>query len=307
VVKRLAEYIEPGTLMVFNDSRVRKARLFANALDSGAQVEFLLLSRLDEASWETTCTKMKKQVRGRRYDFGHGVIGEIADSALAETGTRQIRFVPPIGEDWLDRHGHIPLPPYIRRSDAPDDAERYQTIFAQTVGSSASPTAGLHFTEELLAAIRVRGIETTAVTLHVGLGTFMPVRSEEIEDHHMHEEAWIISGETAAMVRKAKAEGRPVMAVGTTSVRSLESAWKQGDSSHDAGIRAGEGRTRIFIKPGYQWKVVDKVFTNFHTPKSTLLMLVAAFAGRQRILEAYAEAIAQGYRFFSYGDAMLIQ
>jgi S-adenosylmethionine:tRNA ribosyltransferase-isomerase len=309
MVRELASLVEPGTLMVFNDSRVRKARIHGEALDTGARVEFLLLARRGPDLWEASCTKMKKQRPGRRYRFPEGLEAEIVPlpDGAAEEGTRLLRFSPALGEDWLERNGHIPLPPYIRREDAPSDAERYQTLFARNLGSSASPTAGLHFTEELLAELAARGVETATVTLHVGLGTFLPVRSEEIEDHPMHEESWAISEEAAAAVNRARAEGRPVLAVGTTSVRTLESAWRPAGGGLEAGVRAGEGNTRIFIRPGYEWKVVDSLFTNFHTPRSTLLMLVSAFAGRELVLETYAEAVAMRYRFFSYGDAMLVR
>ncbi len=318
MVGDIASFLEPGTLMVMNDSRVRKARIYGTALDTGAKVEFLLLARISGDTWEASCTKLRKQREGRRYDFGEGVLGEIVaegrsryDLGSARSGeadsTRHLRFSPPIDEAWLEAHGHIPLPPYIRREDAPSDAERYQTIFARQVGSAAAPTAGLHFTEEILGKLRDAGVETATLTLHVGLGTFLPVRGEEIEDHVMHEEWWSLSPATASAVNRAKLEGRPLLAIGTTSVRTLESAWRPADEEGPAGLRPGEGRTRIFIKPGYEWKLVDRLFTNFHTPRSTLLMLVAAFAGRERILSAYASAVERGYRFFSYGDAMLIR
>ncbi|MDA8424698.1 MAG: tRNA preQ1(34) S-adenosylmethionine ribosyltransferase-isomerase QueA [Treponema sp.] len=306
-VRRLASYIEPGTLMVFNDSRVRKARIYGEALDTGARVEFLLLRRRGDGLWEATATKLKRQRPGRRYLFPESVEAEIVDdteageASMERDGTRLLRFAPAIDDDYLDRAGHIPLPPYIRREDAPSDAERYQTVYARTVGSAASPTAGLHFTEELLDELRDRGIERATVTLHVGLGTFLPVRSEAVEAHRMHNEEYSVPEETALAVMHAKAEGRPVLAVGTTSLRTLESAWGED------GLRPGAGRTDIFIYPGYRFKAVDRLFTNFHTPRSTLLMLVSAFAGRERILEAYAEAVQLRYRFFSYGDAMLIR
>jgi S-adenosylmethionine:tRNA ribosyltransferase-isomerase len=306
-VRELASYVEPGTLMVFNDSRVRKARIYGEALDTGARVEFLLLRRRDGGIWEATATKLKRQRPGRRYLFPEAVEAEIVDDPVAgeaspaRDGTRLLRFEPAIDDDYLDRAGHIPLPPYIRREDAPSDAERYQTVYARTVGSAASPTAGLHFTEELLDELRDRGIQRASVTLHVGLGTFLPVRSEEIESHRMHTEEYSVPGETALAVMRAKAEGRPVLAVGTTSLRTLESAWGED------GLRPGAGSTDIFIHPGYRFQAVDRLFTNFHTPRSTLLMLVSAFAGRERILEAYAEAVKLRYRFFSYGDAMLIR
>ena len=196
----------------------------------------------------------------------------------------------------------MPLPPYIKRQDAVADAERYQTVYAKATGSAAAPTAGLHFTEEVLAALDAHGVERAFVTLHVGLGTFLPVRSEDLEDHAMHREEYTVPEETAAAVMKARREGRPVLAVGTTSVRTLESAW----SDEQGALLAGPGSTEIFMYPGYRFRVVDRLFTNFHTPRSTLLMLVSAFAGRERILNAYAEAVRERYRFFSYGDAMLI-
>jgi S-adenosylmethionine:tRNA ribosyltransferase-isomerase len=305
----LARYIEPGTLMIFNDTRVRKARVHGEAVDTGARVEFLLLARQDDGTWEASCTKMRKQGPGRRYRFEGGVEGEIVPMpGGSQAGdVRHIRFSPDIDEAWLEVHGHIPLPPYIKRGDEASDAERYQTVFARATGSSAAPTAGLHFTEPLLDELRNKGIEMANVTLHVGLGTFLPVRCEDIEDHPMHEEAWSIPTRTATAVNRAKAEGRPLLAIGTTSVRTLESAWQPAHGTDPGGLRPGEGRTRIFIHPGYEWKVVDRLFTNFHTPKSTLLMLVSAFAGRETVLQAYADAVAQRYRFFSYGDAMLIR
>jgi S-adenosylmethionine:tRNA ribosyltransferase-isomerase len=303
-VRDLASHIEPGTLMVFNDSRVRKARIYAEALDTGARVEFLLLRRLGPSTWEAAATKLKRQRPGRRYRFPGGVEAEVAEAA---GDTRILRFEPPIEEDYLELYGHIPLPPYIKREDAASDAERYQTVFAKELGSSASPTAGLHFTEELLASLKTRGVERATVTLHVGLGTFIPVRTERIEEHPMHEESYSVSEATAEAVRRAKAEGRPVLAVGTTSLRTLESAKARGLEMGIEGIAPGPGSTRIFIYPGYAFGVVDQLFTNFHTPKSTLLMLVSAFAGRESILDTYAEAVARGYRFFSYGDAMLIR
>ncbi len=298
LVSDIPDLVEPGTLMVFNDSRVRKARVYGAPRDADGEVEFLLLDRLEPGLWRAMAKKAKRQKTGRRYTFPEGVGAEIE----AEEGEfRLLRFDRDIGDDWLDRIGHIPLPPYIKRADELEDSERYQTIYARAVGSAAAPTAGLHFTPAIMAALRDRGVETAFVTLHVGLGTFLPVRSARIEEHRMHEESYSIGEETAAAVERAKAEGRPVLAVGTTSVRTLESAWK------DGCLVRGAGRTSIFIYPGYRFGVVDRLFTNFHTPESTLLMLVSAFAGREFILESYAEAVRERYRFFSYGDAMLIR
>jgi S-adenosylmethionine:tRNA ribosyltransferase-isomerase len=221
-------------------------------------------------------------------------------AVVKKEGEPRLAFGPAFGEAYLERVGHVPLPPYIKRPDGKADAERYQTVYARSLGSSAAPTAGLHFTEGILSALAERGILVRFVTLHVGLGTFLPVRTEDIERHEMHEEAFDVPAETARDVTKARSEGRKVLAVGTTSLRTLESAWTHG------ALSEGPGRTRIFISPGYSFKAVDALFTNFHTPESTLLMLVSAFAGREFVLGAYAEAVKEGYRFFSYGDAMLI-
>jgi len=288
--------------MVFNDSRVRKARIYGEALDTGSRVEFLLLKRHEDGSWEATAAKLRRQRPGRRYAFPEGVTGESLGCVDEGHDSLRLSFDPPIGEDYLERVGHVPLPPYIKRDDEAGDEERYQTVYSREVGSAACPTAGLHFTEGILASLDAKGVRRTTVTLHVGLGTFLPVRSETIEGHAMHEEEYSVSEEAAKAVMEAKAEGRPVLAVGTTSLRTLESAWAPGE-----GLRAGRGSTRIFIYPGYRFNAVDELFTNFHTPKSTLLMLVSAFAGREAILGAYAEAVAERYRFFSYGDAMLIK
>jgi S-adenosylmethionine:tRNA ribosyltransferase-isomerase len=299
-VADLPSLVEPGTLLVFNDSKVRKARVYGTPIgpDGAGEVEFLLLDRIGSGRWRAMVKRAKRQKVGRRYAFPAGVEAEIE----AEDGEfRLVRFDRDLGDEWLDEHGHIPLPPYIRREDAPADSSRYQTIYARAVGSAAAPTAGLHFTPAIMDALRAAGAEIAYVTLHVGLGTFLPVRAEKIEEHRMHEEAYTIGEETAAAVEKAKREGRPVLAVGTTSVRTLESAWKDGH------LERGSGRTSIFIYPGYRFKVVDRLFTNFHTPASTLLMLVSAFAGRDLILETYREAVAERYRFFSYGDAMYIR
>lgn len=298
----LPELLEPGSLLVFNDSRVRKARLFGVSEGTGAEAEFLLLEKLGPCRWRTMVKRAKRRRAGSRYRFGPGGEEGVSAEIDGEEGEfRFLRFERDIDDQWLDRHGHVPLPPYIKRSDGAEDDERYQTVYARNTGSAAAPTAGLHFTEELLGRLDERGMERTFVTLHVGLGTFLPVRARRLEEHAMHEEAYFVSEETARAVERAKAEGRPVVAVGTTSVRTLESAWR------DGRLERGEGRTSIFIYPGYRFKVVDRLFTNFHTPESTLLMLVSAFADRDLILESYREAVAEGYRFFSYGDAMLIQ
>jgi S-adenosylmethionine:tRNA ribosyltransferase-isomerase len=308
-MRDIAGLVEPGTLMVFNDSRVRKARIFALAEDTGARVEFLLLRRTGDGLWEAAASKLKRQRSGRRYAFPEGVTavsrGLPERSAEDRPESLLLEFSPALDDSYLERNGHVPLPPYIKRDDRPEDEERYQTVYSRSVGSAACPTAGLHFTDEILDSLEAAGVRRAYVTLHVGLGTFLPVRTDEIEAHSMHEEEYTVPAETALAVSTAKAEGLPVLAVGTTSLRTLESAWGDlGDG--EEGLRAGPGSTRIFIYPGYRFRAADRLFTNFHTPRSTLLMLVSAFAGRERVLAAYAEAVRERYRFFSYGDAMLI-
>jgi S-adenosylmethionine:tRNA ribosyltransferase-isomerase len=319
-VKDLPSLLEKKTLLVFNNSRVRKARLFGTAENSAARAEFLLLNKLPPAVqplptaapsdtlWRVMAQRAKRRRRGSRYEFPGGVTGEI----VAEDGEfRFLKFNHPVDDAWLDIHGHIPLPPYIRRGDAVSDSERYQTVYSKNGasfgagGSVAAPTAGLHFTREILAGLEKAGMETAFITLHVGLGTFLPVRTKNIEDHIMHEETFNIDDETAAKIEKAKASGRKILAVGTTTVRTLESSWQR-DAPAGKFLKRGEGTTSIFIYPGYTFNVVDQLFTNFHTPGSTLLMLTAAFAGKKLILDTYAQAVKEGYRFFSYGDAMLI-
>ena len=306
MVERLADHLAPGTLMVFNDSRVRKARMFGEALDTGGKTEFLLLRQRAGGAWEAVASRARRMRPGRRYAFPEGMVAEVVglcdDDGGGQRDTILVTFDPPLTEEYLERFGHVPLPPYIKRADENEDGERYQTIYSREVGSAACPTAGLHFTEGMLASLDTKGIKRAVVTLHVGLGTFLPVRTETVEGHAMHEEEYSVPEATVREVMAAKAEGRPILAVGTTSLRTLESAW-----TRDAGLCAGRDSTRIFIYPGYRFAVVDALFTNFHTPKSTLLMLVSAFAGRESILAAYVEAVRERYRFFSYGDAMLIK
>jgi S-adenosylmethionine:tRNA ribosyltransferase-isomerase len=289
-------------LLVFNNSKVRKARLIGVSQQTGAKAEFLLIDKIGNSEWKTLVQRAKRRKPGSVYVFFDNNDVEIARAEITggEGEFRYLAFDRLIDDDWLDRYGHIPLPPYIKRQDAPSDSERYQTVYASACGSSAAPTAGLHFTNELLERVNAAGIESVFITLHVGLGTFLPVRSENIEDHVMHREHFNIDEQAASKIETAKAQGRKVIAVGTTSARTMESAWDNGT------IKRGENATSIFIYPGYKFNAADALFTNFHTPESTLLMLVSAFAGRELILEIYAEAIAQGYRFFSYGDAMLI-
>jgi S-adenosylmethionine:tRNA ribosyltransferase-isomerase len=311
MVEELPEIINAGEflskdgclpLLVFNNSKVRKARLIGVSEESGARVEFLLVEKLKNGSWKTIVKHARRRRPLSRYVFYDTSGTQIARAqiVLGINEFRILEFENPISEDWLDKYGHIPLPPYIKREDVPSDANSYQTIYAKEPGSSAAPTAGLHFTREILDRFSANGIESVFVTLHVGMGTFYPVRSENIEDHTMHSELFSIDERTAQKINEAKEAGRKIIAVGTTSARTLESAWSEGK------IVSGDGSTAIFIYPGYKFNVIDALFTNFHTPESTLLMLVSAFAGRELILESYAQAVKEGYRFFSYGDAMLI-
>ena len=303
--------VEPGTLLVFNDSRVRRARVYAEVAATGSRVEFLLINPVllpgtpAGTVWKVMAKNAKRQKPGREYRFPGGLSASILydPDGLAGGEFRLLRFSDPVDDTWLDTHGHIPLPPYIHRDDEAIDADRYQTVYAKNTGSVAAPTAGLHFTPAILDELDAHGIERTSVTLHVGLGTFLPVRTEKLEEHVMHEEQFVITDETARKVEQAKREGRPVLAVGTTSVRTLESAWDRAEQR----LRTGEQATRIFIYPGYEFTVVDRLFTNFHTPESTLVMLVSAFAGKERIFDAYRHAVEKEYRFFSYGDSMLIR
>ncbi len=292
----LSSFVEPGTVIVTNDSRVRKARVFADS-ETGGRVEFLFVEKIDEVSWKAIVSKARKQRKGKRFLFGGG-IGATIEGEAGET--KIVRFDSPVGEDFFEKHGHVPLPPYIKRSDEPRDAERYQTVFSDPLGSVAAPTAGLHFTEGMLSELGKRGVEHASVTLHVGIGTFLPIRTENVEEHRMHAEEYFVSEKTARVIDDARTAGRKILAVGTTVVRTLESAFEKGV------VRSGNGRTELFIYPGYSFKVVDRLITNFHTPGSSLLVLVSAFAGKDFIDRAYREAVKEGYRFFSYGDAMLI-
>ena len=298
-MKDLPSLIEPGTVMVFNDTRVRKARFFAVNAETGGRGEFLFINPTAEGEWDCVVDKAKKKRIGQKWIFPGNVTGIISGAPASDR--RTIHLEPQPSESWFETHGHIPLPPYMRRPDNAEDSERYQTVYARKTGSAAAPTAGLHFTDSILKALEERDIEILWLTLEVGLGTFAPVRSEEIQDHPMHREKYFVPEDTSLSVAKAKKEGRKILAVGTTAVRTLEASWNGGE------LEVGEGSTDIFIYPGYEFKVVDQLFTNFHTPNSSLLMLVSAFCGRERILKAYDEAIKKEYRFFSYGDAMFIQ
>lgn len=296
MVKNLAEYLPQNSILVFNDSKVKKARLYAKT-ETGGVSELLLIEQITRTSWKVMATRAKRLKPGKKLLLPGDITGTVRDD---EREFKIIEFSEPITETYMEQFGHIPLPPYIRRSDTPGDAERYQTVYAKHTGSIAAPTAGLHFTPEILETLHNHGIQTVFVTLHVGLGTFLPVRVQHIEDHVMHEEVFTITDDTARVLNQGKTQGKPIVAVGTTSLRALESAW------NGEKLQAGTRTTDIFIYPGYRFNVVDALFTNFHTPESTLLMLVSAFAGREVILKAYQEAIEQKYRFFSYGDAMLI-
>lgn len=303
-MEELPNLISPDTLMVFNDSRVRRARCYGIKQTTGREQEFMFLNPVsgDGSLWNVMVKNAKKQKPGMRYTFSDGSVGTIIENECNNgTEFRSLKFDFAIDESWFEKNGHIPLPPYIRREDTEEDSERYQNVYSKNIGSSACPTAGLHFTQEMLDRLDKKGIEREFVTLHVGLGTFLPVREDRIEDHKMHEEWFSVSDSVAEKINRAKKDGRPILAVGTTSVRTLESA-----ADEHGIVVPGTQKTRIFIYPGYKFKIVDKMFTNFHTPQSTLLMLVSAFSSREKILEAYRIAVQEKYRFFSYGDAMLI-
>ncbi|NIZ41137.1 tRNA preQ1(34) S-adenosylmethionine ribosyltransferase-isomerase QueA [Entomospira entomophila] len=298
----IVELLPRNALLVFNDSKVRKARLMATAMESGASVEMLLLHPIVSNRWVVLVSKAKRQKEGKRYQLPDGVTATIISDAEGGDGTKIIEFFG-LTESYIEKHGSMPLPPYMHRDASKLDDDRYQTIYAKHIGSAAAPTAGLHFTEEIVEKLTQKGIEHTFATLHVGMGTFAPVRAEIIEEHKIHTESYSISAETAHMINHAKAVGRPIIAVGTTTCRLLESAMKE---SQDGKIHSGSSMSSIFIYPGYEFRCIDGLITNFHTPKSTLLALVSALAGYDLIRQSYQEAIKECYRFFSYGDAMLI-
>ena len=293
------EYLHPGDCLVINDTKVIPARLYGVKRDTGAKIEILLLKRREKDVWETLVKPGKKAKPGTVLDFGDGILTGTVEETVDE-GNRLIRFsYEGIFEEILDRLGQMPLPPYITHQLK--DKNRYQTVYAKHDGSAAAPTAGLHFTKELLKEIQEKGVEIAHVTLHVGLGTFRPVKVENVQDHHMHSEFYIVEESEAEKINRAKQAGNRVVCVGTTSCRTVESA-----STEEGLVKAGTGWTDIFIYPGYRFKVLDALITNFHLPESTLVMLVSALAGREHILHAYEEAIKERYRFFSFGDAMLI-
>ena len=298
--KEIINYLEPGDCLVINDTKVIPARLIGAKEDTGAKIEVLLLKRKENNIWETLVKPGKKAKRGARISFGDGLLtGEVVD--IVEEGNRLIRFeYEGIFEEILDRLGQMPLPPYITHQLK--DKNRYQTVYAEHDGSAAAPTAGLHFTPELLEEIQAKGVRLAHVTLHVGLGTFRPVKVEDVSQHHMHSEYYVVEEEQARLINDTRAAGGRVICVGTTSCRTLESA-----ADEDGILRAGSGWTDIFIYPGYRFKIMDALITNFHLPESTLLMLVSAFADKEKIMKAYEEAVRQRYRFFSFGDAMFIK
>lgn len=302
--------IEPGSVIVVNDTKVRKARVFGIS-ETGGKVEFLFTGALGPDRWQAMVSKSKKQRPGKGYDF-LDKDGNLYCKAVIETDVQDsdsgsslkvVKFDRPVDEDFFQRCGHVPLPPYIKREDDFNDENRYQTIFANECGSMASPTAGLHFTPELVSQLEKKGVEVLHITLHVGMGTFLPVRTENLEDHVMHTESYQVSEEVADKINRAKAEGRKIVAIGTTSVRTLESA-----VDRESGLLiAKSSSTNLFIKPGFEFRMVDMMLTNFHTPESTLLVLVSAFAGRDHILAAYRHAVEKRYHFFSYGDATFLR
>jgi S-adenosylmethionine:tRNA ribosyltransferase-isomerase len=294
----IIDWLKPGDCLVLNDTKVIPARLYGHK-DTGALVEFLLLKRIDLNTWETLVKPGKKARIGATFEFGDGRLkGTIV--GLGEEGSRLIEFAyEGVFENILEALGTMPLPPYI--TEKLDDPTRYNTVYAKNEGSAAAPTAGLHFTQELLEQIRAKGVEIAYVTLHVGLGTFRPVKVEDVNSHKMHSEYYILDEENAERINRVKASGGRIISVGTTSTRTLETI---ADASGHVG--AGSGWTDIFIYPGYRFKVIDGLITNFHLPESTLIMLVSAFLDRETILEAYEIAVKEGYRFFSFGDAMFI-
>lgn len=294
----LAEMLRPGDCLVMNDSRVLPARLLGTR-ETGGAVEVLLLRDLGEGRWECLTRPGRKTKPGTQLSFGDGELTAEVES-VADGGNRIVKFnYDGIFLEVLERLGKMPLPPYIK--EELQDSERYQTVYSRELGSAAAPTAGLHFTKELLARIAEKGVRECFITLHVGLGTFRPVKEDEIEDHDMHSEFCIISEETARVINETRAAGGRVVCVGTTSCRTLESF-----ANDDGTVDAQSGWTNIFIYPGYKFKCMDALVTNFHLPESTLVMLVSAFAGREHVLNAYAEAVREQYRFFSFGDAMFI-
>lgn len=300
VFREIVDMVGPGDCLVLNNTKVIPARLYGTKEDTGAGIEILLLKRLEKDVWECLVKPGKKCKPGAKIVFGDGRLkGEIKETK--EDGNRLIAFTyEGIWEEVLDALGEMPLPPYITHKL--QDKNRYQTVYAKYEGSAAAPTAGLHFTKDLLEQIAEKGVKIAYVTLHVGLGTFRPVKVEDVTNHHMHSEYYEVTEETTRLVNETKANGGRIICVGTTSCRTIESA-----STEDGVLHAGKGNTEIFIYPGYKFKVLDALITNFHLPESTLVMLVSALAGKEHVLDAYAEAVQERYRFFSFGDAMFVR
>ncbi|HIZ65043.1 MAG TPA: tRNA preQ1(34) S-adenosylmethionine ribosyltransferase-isomerase QueA [Candidatus Blautia pullicola] len=298
--RQVIRYLNPGDCLVINDTKVIPARLYGSKIGTDAAIEILLLKRRENNVWETLVKPGKKAKPGTKISFGEGLlVGEVLD--IVEEGNRLIQFsFEGIFEEILDKLGEMPLPPYITHKL--QDKNRYQTVYAKHEGSAAAPTAGLHFTRELLKEIEEKGIKIAHVTLHVGLGTFRPVKVDDVENHHMHSEFYVVEEDQAKIINDTKANGGRVISVGTTSCRTLESA-----TDEEGILQAKSGWTDIFIYPGYRFKMIDGLITNFHLPESTLLMLVSALAGKEHILAAYREAVKERYRFFSFGDAMFIE
>lgn len=299
IFREITDYLNPGDCLVLNNTKVIPARLMGKKAETGAGIEVLLLKRKENDVWETLVKPGKKARPGTVIEFGDGLLkAEVLE--IVEEGNRLIRFAyDGIFEEVLDQLGEMPLPPYITHKL--QDKNRYQTVYAKYEGSAAAPTAGLHFTPELLQQIEQKGVSIAYVTLHVGLGTFRPVKEDNVLNHHMHSEYYEISQEAADLINQAKEQGGRVICVGTTSTRTIESA-----ADEQGKLHACSGNTEIFIYPGYRFKVLDALITNFHLPESTLVMLVSALAGREQVLHAYAEAVKERYRFFSFGDAMFI-
>jgi len=300
VFKEIIDYLNPGDCLVINDTKVLPARLYGNKVGTDAKIEVLLLKRREKDVWETLVKPGKKCKPGTVINFGNGILtGEVID--VVEEGNRLIKFnYEGIFEEVLDRLGEMPLPPYITHKLK--DKSRYQTVYAKYEGSAAAPTAGLHFTKELLEKIREKGVKIAHVTLHVGLGTFRPVKVDNILEHHMHSEFYMVDEEDANLINTCKENGGRIISVGTTSTRTLETVTDENGVVHE-----GSGWTQIFIYPGYKFKAIDCLITNFHLPESTLIMLVSALAGREKVLNAYEIAVKEKYRFFSFGDAMFIK
>ena len=299
VFREIVNYLDPGDCLVINDTKVIPARLIGAKEETGAKIEVLLLKRGADDVWETLVKPGRKAKPGTRISFGDGLlVGDVVD--IVDEGNRLIHFeYEGIFEEILDRLGQMPLPPYITHQLK--DKDRYNTVYAEHPGSAAAPTAGLHFTPELLEKIRDKGVDIAHVTLHVGLGTFRPVKVDDVENHHMHSEFYMIDKAAAEKINRTKENGKRVICVGTTSCRTIESA-----ADENGRLKECSGWTDIFIYPGYQFKILDALITNFHLPESTLVMLVSALAGREHVLAAYREAVKERYRFFSFGDAMLI-